>query len=381
MASAGFIQGYAQDVLGKFAPDSIDCCVTSPPYWGLRDYGIEPSVWGGEGCGHDWCAHLVNKQAGRRDTGRNFTGGGGNYQQDGPVASFLQESQFCSLCNAWRGALGLEPTPQLFIEHMVSIFEQVRRVLKPSGTCWLNIGDSYCSTAPGTRNAPQHKGSPTAPEQWANMRPDTPPGLKPKDLCLIPFRLAIALQEAGWYVRSDIIWAKPNPMPESVRDRPTKAHEYIFLLAKSLKYHFDADAVREPHVTFSEKSKMMGGRNHFGKRSGTPEQGKNKGNPNLHMANWDQAFHPKGRNIRSVWTVASQPFPEAHFAVFPSKLIEPCIKAGCPADGLVLDPFSGAGTTALVSQRLGRDFIGIEPNADYIAMARRRLKKEKLLLP
>lgn len=305
-AGVKIFHGDCLSLLASLDDNSIDCCVTSPPYWGLRDYGIEPSVW----------------------------------------------------ADGWRGALGLEPTPQLFIEHIVSIFEQVRRVLKPDGTCWLNIGDSYANdTKWGGSTSGKHVSSLQGNTGVGRGKRLT--GLKPKDLCLIPFRLAIALQEAGWYVRSDIIWAKPNPMPESVTDRPTKAHEYIFLLAKSEKYWFDADAVAEPNA---------------GKKSGN-------GYKRSHRLTYagrgqEQQYEPdKPRNIRSVWTIATQPFPEAHFAVYPEKLVEPCIKAGCPPGGLVLDPFVGAGTSALVARRLGCRFVGAELNAQYIDIAAKRLSQ------
>lgn len=196
----------------------------------------------------------------------------------------------------------------------------------------------------------------------------------------LPWRLALAIQKDGWILRSDIIWWKPNAMPSSVKNRLTCDHEYLFLFAKSDDYCFDADAIREPHVTFTEKSRMMGGRNHFGKRGGTPEKGKNTGNPNLHTARWDQAFHPKGRNKRTAWEVPLSKFPEAHFAVFPEKLIEPCILAGSHEGSLVLDPFIGSGTTALVSLRLRRHFIGIDSSEQYCEMARRRISEGSLPL-
>lgn len=183
------------------------------------------------------------------------------------------------------------------------------------------------------------------------------------------------LQDDGWMLRSDIIWQKPNAMPSAVKNRPTTDHEYVFLLTKTDDYHYDIDAIREPHVTFSENSRMRGGRNHFFKRDSTPEQGKNGGHPNLHNGRWDQAFHPKGRNKRTVWSIPLSKFREAHFAVFPEPLVETCILAGCPPDGTVLDPFLGSGTTAVVANRLGRDFVGIECVNEYCEMARRRIKE------
>jgi site-specific DNA-methyltransferase (adenine-specific) len=235
--------------------------------------------------------------------------------------------------------LGAETKPEEYVSSLVAVIDECKRVLKDSGTLWMNIGDKY-----------------------QNGR-----------LLGMPWRAAFALDQAGWVLRSDVIWHKPNAMPHSVKTRPTPDHEYIFLFSKTSRYYYDADAIREPHVTFTEKSKMRGGRNHFGKRRGTPEQGKNAGNANLHDARWDQAFHPKGRNKRTVWSVSLGKFRDAHFAVFPPKLIEPCILAGSPRGGVVLDPFFGAGTVGLVATELGRKYIGAELNPEYVEIARRRL--------
>lgn len=237
------------------------------------------------------------------------------------------------------GQIGIEDTPVAYIDHLVKIFRGARRVLREDGTLWLNLGDKYQDHA----------------------------------MLGMPWRVALALVDDGWVLRSDIIWQKPNAMPSPIKTRPTTDHEYIFMFSKSKSYYYDADAIREPHVTFSEKSKMRGGRNHLGKRGGTPEEGKNKGNSNLHNGRWDQAFHPLGRNKRTVWAVPLGKFREAHFAVFPEKLIEPCVLAGAPNEGIVLDPFFGSGTTGLVALNHGRRFIGIELNPDYCDMAQRRL--------
>ncbi|HPM82153.1 MAG TPA: site-specific DNA-methyltransferase [Candidatus Anammoximicrobium sp.] len=237
--------------------------------------------------------------------------------------------------------LGLEPTPEAYIDRLVAVFRECRRVLKASGSLWLVIGDKYLDG------------------QQLGM----------------PWRVALALQADGWILRSDIIWHKPNAMPSAVKTRPTTDHEYVFFLTAAPDYHYDADAIREPHVTFTEKSRMRGGRNHFFRPGGTPEQGKNRGNPNLHHGRWDQAFHPKGRNKRTVWSIPMSKFREAHFAVFPEPLVETCILAGCPQDGVVLDPFLGSGTTAVVAKRLGRKYIGIDCVAEYCQMARRRLRE------
>lgn len=235
--------------------------------------------------------------------------------------------------------IGTEETPEEYVSSLVGIMQECRRVLSDAGTLWLNVGDKY-------RNG---------------------------RLLGMPWRVALALGDAGWILRSDIIWHKPNAMPHSAKKRPTLDHEYIFLFSKSSQYYYDADAIREPHVTLTDKSRMRGGRSHFGTRNGTPERGKNAGNVNLHDARWDQAFHPKGRNRRTVWSVPLGKFREAHFAVFPPQLIQPCVLAGSPPGGVVLDPFFGAGTVGLVATELGRSYIGVELNPDYVEMARRRL--------
>ncbi len=241
--------------------------------------------------------------------------------------------------------IGNEATPEKYISRLQAIFRECQRVLAEEGTLWLNLGDKYVNG----------------------------------ELLGMPWRLAFALKEDGWFLRSDIIWHKPNAMPSSVANRPTTDHEYVFLFAKSQSYFYDAGAIREPHVTFTEQSKMRGGRNHFGKINGTPEQGKNQGNSNLHDGRWDQAFHPKGRNRRTVWNISLSKFRDTHFAVFPEQLVELCLKAGCTAGGVVLDPFIGSGTTAVVAQRLGLHFVGIDSNPKYCEMARERIKQKLLL--
>lgn len=235
--------------------------------------------------------------------------------------------------------IGQEATPEDYVARLVRVMSEARRVLRPTGSLWLVLGDKYDQ----------------------------------KRLLGIPWRVALALQDDGWYLRSDIIWHKPNAMPSAVKDRPTIDHEYVFFLTKGTHYHYDADAIREPHVTFTEKSRMKGGRRHFFQRNGTPEAGKNHGNPNLHQGRWDQAFHPAGRNKRTVWSIPLSKFRGAHFAVFPESLVETCILAACPPQGVVLDPFLGSGTTAVVAKRLGRAFVGIDCNPDYCEMARKRL--------
>ncbi len=369
------LHGDCRDVLKTLADESVQMCVTSPPYWGLRDYGIEGVVWG----------------------------------------------------DGWRGCLGLEPTPELFVAHLVEVMREVRRVLRDDGTLWLNLGDSYTSgmfVHGYKRNIiqPQNNWADTRLESrkttlGATITDRDPGDLKPKDLVGIPWRVAFALQADGWYLRSDIIWHKPNPMPESVTDRPTKAHEYLFLLAKQERYYYDAEAIKES---------AAGGRERF--------SGDQYGTKGLDASRNDGGRIDRevviARNRRSVWTISTAPYKGAHFATFPPALVEPCILAGtsergcCPKCGkpweriieptghvnkrepahapnncptkvdstgwapttratdawrsgcdcrckygvpcTVLDPFVGSGTVCLVSERLGRDSIGIDLNPEYI---------------
>lgn len=236
--------------------------------------------------------------------------------------------------------IGREGELDAYLEQLIAVFRLVHRALRDDGTLWLNLGDTY----------------------------------RDGRLLGVPWRAAFALQEdAGWILRADIIWHKPNAMPASVKSRPTVDHEYLFLFSKGAGYYYDADAIREPHVTFSAESRMRGGRRHFGQRDGTPEEGKNQGSSNLHDGRWDQAFHPGGRNKRTVWSVPLGKFRDAHFAVFPEKLIEPCILAGGPPRGLVLDPFFGSGTTGVVCRRFNRHFLGFELVPEYARLAQSRI--------
>lgn len=238
--------------------------------------------------------------------------------------------------------IGQEMSPTAYVERLAELFAELRNVVKPSGSAWVVIGDKYI------------KG----------------------ELLGMPWRVCLAIKDTGWVLRSDCIWHKPNAMPSSAKKRPTIDHEYIFFFSNSKKeYFYDADAIREPHVTFTEKSRMKGGRGHFGKRGGTPENGKNQGDSNLHDARWDQAFHPKGRNKRSVWSISLSKCRDAHFAVYPESLVKTCLDASCPPDGVVLDPFSGAGTTAVVARKTGRRFVAIDCVPEYIEIAKQRLER------
>lgn len=235
--------------------------------------------------------------------------------------------------------IGQESDIESYISNLVGIFRELRKKLKTNGLLWLNLGDTY----------------------------------RKRTLLGIPWRVALALQDDGWILRSDIIWHKPNAMPSSIKDRPTIDHEYVFMFAKSQEYYYNADAIREPHITFTEKSRMKGGKKHFGRINGTPESGKNSGNSNLHDGRWDQAFHPRGRNKRTVWEIPLSKFRDVHFAVYPERLVEICLLASTKEQDFVLDPFTGSGTTGVVACKLLRRFIGIELVSEYQAMAQKRI--------
>lgn len=270
------LQGDALAILPTLPAESVQCVVTSPPYWQLRDYGVPSQI-------------------------------------------------------------GLEPTPEQYVDDLVAIFAEVRRVLRKDGTLWLNLGDSHVAR-PGqgaifdTMTLNRAKRRPRGHGRWGAGSKHAP-GLKPKDLVGIPWQVAFALRAAGWWLRAEIIWAKPNPMPESVTDRPTRAHEQVFLLSRSARYFYDADAVAEPATS-------------------------------------------RSRNLRSIWTIPTEAFHDEHFATFPKRLVEPCVKAGSRPGDVVLDPFAGSGTTGLVALRLGRSFVGIELNPTYAEMARRRIEDD-----
>ena len=428
------IQGDARHI--PLADGVVQCVVTSPPYWGLRDYGTARWEGGDAGCDHMapprggmGPASAIQVQVKRLD----YSSTGGQYPHE------------CRKCGARRidAQIGLEPTPEAYVATMVGVMREVWRVLKDDGTVWLNLGDSYAGSH-GTGGNPGDKQW-TQPGSRLDSRPDVPPGLKPKDLCGMPWRVAFALQADGWYLRSDIVWAKPNPMPESVTDRPTRSHEYIFLLTKASRYYYDADAIREPNLESSIKRMQQpwNGETVRGHPSGNPQMvSGGRAGGNAPMVN----VNPAGRNKRDVWTVNSEPTPEAHFATFPQKLIEPCILAGtsergecsrcgknwvrcvdvgydnpgarttngprslerrhetagfpirlekrvettgwrpqCACDApmrpnLVLDPFLGSGTVGKVSERFGRRWVGLDLSTEYHKIAKRRTAQMGLRL-
>jgi len=341
--------GDCLEMLKTLPDESVHCCVTSPPYWGLRDYGTARWEGGDESCDHS-----------------QYLGGNGDASAKQVTSGGTQKYQYrdvCKKCGAIRkdGQLGLEKTPEEYVGKLVEIFREVRRVLLADGTCWLNLGDSYSGSGKGPAGNLGSKNDER--NMWEIHSAITPNGTKPKDLIGIPWRVAFALQSDGWWLRQDIIWAKNNPMPESVRDRCTKAHEYIFLLTKSARYFYNAEAIAETSEWFG---KVPDGWDQGEGSHGTiHKNGRSKGQNN--------GASGSTRNKRSVWTISTQPYPEAHFATFPEELPRLCILAGCTPGGTVLDPFCGAGTTGLVAKKLGHDFIGIELNPDYVAMATKRI--------
>jgi DNA modification methylase len=393
--SVQILIGDCRQRLAELPDGSVHCCVTSPPYFGLRDYGT--ASWDG---GDASCDHMMPVSYKSSTLGASTGGRSEETHARSIKAQATPYAKKCGKCGAARidRQMGLEPTPDEFVAGMVEVFREVRRVLRDDGTLWLNIGDSYASTAPGTMNTAAKicgKGN----DARANMRPDLRSlGVKGKDLIGIPWLLAFALRADGWYLRQDIIWSKPNPMPESVRDRCTKAHEYLFLLSKGPRYYFDAEAVAEPLAPASiERLSQVNIANQTGSdRVPGKTNGAMKAVSKYRDAdgNLRAGFETKGgtsgdldgtllrmgekgtRNKRSVWEVATQPFSEAHFATYPPALIEPCILAGCPTGGTVIDPFFGAGTTGLVADRLQRNCIGIELNPEYAEIARRRIADE-----
>jgi DNA modification methylase len=331
------LEGDCREVMASMEPESIHCVVTSPPYWGLRDYGTATWIGGNEGCDHVERKMAPSAKSTLADHG-----------EDGrsPYLDNLAGIPFkgtCGKCGAIRedSQLGLEPTPEAYVANMVAVFREVKRVLRADGTVWLNLGDSYGTGASGgsvfDNGRTDGRTSYEADKPRGRIAQPRVPGLKPKDLVGIPWRVAFALQADGWYLRSDIIWSKPNPMPESVTDRPTKAHEYLFLLSKSPRYYYDADAVREPHDDKARPNGADGLPTRHGERDGLtvnakPSQAWHSGGQGFYKS--EVYYNPAGRNLRSVWTVATQPYPGAHFATFPEKLVEPCILAGTSAKGV-----------------------------------------------
>lgn len=356
------VQGDCLEVLRSFEDESVDMCLTSPPYWGLRDYGVSQIFGGNSDCDHDRA--MFKQHSGRGDCQKS-----GKYSEQEAIPDKVLSRNICLKCNAWLGQLGLEPTPELYIEHMTEIFSEVKRVLKKTGTLWLNIGDTYSGS--GGAGGDYEKGGLKEGQPKYTQGKTT---LKPKCLCMIPERLAWSLIQDGWILRNKIIWRKLNHMPSSVKDRLTNSYEFIYLFSQNKKYYFDLDSIREPH-SFNRWSMS----NEIGSQKAkqaapgqTQHSWQRKGHSGYFDGEGNIMVHPLGKNPGDIFSVNTQPFPEAHFAVFPEKLIEKPIKAGCPKDGIVLDPFCGSGTTGVVAKKLGYNFIGIDIKDEYCKMAERR---------
>jgi DNA modification methylase len=381
-------QGHVLDRLRELADDSVHCVVTSPPYWTVRDYKVEPQTWGGDPrCRHEWVGaeHLARG---------GFAHGGEQDRNE----RLKWSSALCSTCGAWSGALGLEPSLDLYLANILEVFEEVRRVLRPDGTLWLNLGDAYNAFNGNRQTTSEYagrdveKGRPVLPGGWGL----TERTLKPKDLLGLPFRVVLMLQEVGWWFRSTVIWHKPNPAPESVRDRPTNAHEYLFLLSKRRRYYYDVVAGREPFADATHRRLEQAS---FHSQEGGPKDGLNPnrsqrrslenlkrkqdaaaaaGAPATQRrmtgfnARWEQSeangSAPADRNLRSVWTIAPEPFKEAHFAVFPRRLVQPCIRVGTSERGCCPDCGAPWRRVTKPSERyarlLGKGYHGHEADAE-----------------
>ena len=346
--------GDCKETLNEFLPQSARTCVTSPPYYGLRDYGTATWIGGDSNCNH------------RRDSkvkAENCNTGHKNHDEMYGVGDAIYKT-VCPKCGAIRqdSQIGLEETPEEYIESLVSVFRSVRDVLTDDGTLWVNLGDSYYNYRPGKgQSYPKQSVSKTKQDlpDECNKRGNKLDGLKEKDLIGIPWLFAFAMRNDGWYLRQDIIWHKPNPMPESVRDRCTKSHEYIFLFSKNKKYFYDNEAIKEPAKDWGTRDRTNGKYHNEGTGL-QPHSGLTKSYPT--------------KNKRSVWSVTVKPYKEAHFATYPPDLIEPCILAGSEEGDTVLDPFMGAGTTAAVAKSLNRHYIGCELNEGYGNLIQKRIQ-------
>lgn len=415
-----------RDVLKQLPADSIHAVITSPPYWGLRDYQVDASIWGGSPeCDHQWGAEIPGSSQGGSGTPTDKNNRGENYGRD------AARGALCDQCGAWRGCLGLEPTPQMFVDHIVEVFREIRRVLHPSGTAWINLGDSYANDAKwGGSTSGKHAGALHGSTSVGRTKKETL--LRPKSLVGIPWRTAFALQADGWILRSDVIWSKPNPLPESVEDRPTKAHEYIFMLAKSGVYFYDCEATKEPFLSRTSPGMKIDLEGTMAKVMAEAED------PSL----VDVIY---GRYRRTVWDVPCKPYAGAHFAVWPEALVDVMVRASTSNHGVcsqcnaptdrqilrlgkttgrygefdliakaeergivnpirvsldgetpvsvhittgwkptctcsqpikrpvILDPFSGSGTTGMVAMAKNRDYIGIDAGCQYLDLAKARI--------
>ena len=347
--------GNCLDVLKTFPDESIDMCITSPPYWGLRDYGTEGQVWGGdENCKHEFESSKRKLHSGSWGKKDNVL----PHFKNATVLNWEVEDRMCNKCGAWKGELGLEPTPDMFVDHLCDIFDEVKRVLKPEGNCWVNLGDTYANTGYGKGSGNmQHKNKKGA------MAPKVKCDLPSKCLVQIPSRFAIEMTNRGWILRNEIIWHKPSCLPSPATDRFTVDFEKMFFFTKNKKYYFKQQ-IEETQAKVIE-----------------PRQREEK--RETYTAKWDGTQGPvrsMTRNKRTVWHVNTASFKDAHFAVYPPELIRVPIDAGCPDGGVVLDPFFGSGTTAEVAMEQDKNWVGIELNEEFEKISRKRLKptiKEK----
>ncbi len=396
------LQGHVLDQLSRLPSDSVDCIVTSPPYWGLRDYKLPPTVWDAElECEHEWAKVEYDFGKYRPDSKSEKLQikGSENFQ------SFKAEpSDFCSKCPAWKGQLGLEPDFRLYVRHILQITKELKRVLKPTGCFWLNLGDTYSGGSGGGK--PQTKKD--FDDAWVKEPLDA--RIQSKSLCFIPQRIALAMiDEQGWILRNQVVWFKPNGMPSSVRDRFSNRWEPMFFFTKEPKYWFDLDSVREPHSfnRWSMSNSIKSAKAQKAPPGQAPNQSVRKSHAGYFDADGNLLVNPNGKNpgdvirepaVRSkswqsnaghefghervykegadgsdFWEITTEPHPFAHFAVYPDKLVERPIKASCPKDGIVLDPFAGSGTSAVVAKRLQRSSISIELAEHYIPIIKQRL--------
>ena len=387
------LQGDSLEQLKTLPDESIDCVMTSPPYWALRDYGSVGMIWDEDkDCEHDWNEYKTSPRGGHSHPDRPpKVGANRSEMEEGSSIRFGSISNFCSKCSAWKGQLGLEPIFDLYIKHLCDIFDEVKRVLKKTGTCWVNLGDTYYGSGKGaggditdskqvwgfenktTKNC-DHCGKEfegyafqkfcgSACSGVDNTPRERKGELKDKCLTLIPMRFAIEMVNRGWILRNNIIWHKRNIMPSSAKDRFTVDFENLFFFTKNKKYYFETQY--EPHLTSNNQPEFQN------------KKWKGKGN-NIRVHHGGEKnpdyLNPQGRNKRTVWSINPKPYKEAHFAVYPEKLCETPIKAGCPKEGIVLDPFFGSGTTGIVALKQQKKFIGIELNSEYIEIANKRLK-------
>ena len=411
------IQGHVLDVLGSFPDNCVDVVVTSTPYWGLRDYGKQNIiVWGGDcRCEHVWGNEIIIQQ---RGSIQGETCQVGN-QIRGVQKTHIDSGSFCSKCGAWRGQLGLEPHPQMFIDHLTQVFSEAQRVLKKNGSLWLNLGDTFY-----TKSGSNFKGSNENYTKQA-LKVNIAAGnqvrelfksnwLQSKQKLMIPARVAIALQEQGWILRNEIVWHKINHMPESVNDRLTRSWESVYFFTKNRKYYFNLDKIRKPikkstlercsRPFYNNKGEEFAGyglssqqnyaakvKSYNGKFDGYGEKSEQYGSPRARTQRKIDATapffiqkgsggninlpaeNPQGANPGDVWSLTTEPFKGAHFATFPKKLIRRILKCACPKGGLVLDPFCGSGTALLVAHKMGFDWVGIDLNPEYVKMADNRI--------